>query len=77
MLNNKQVFDLIAKKELVRQEYDNELESYVKSFRNVPTDDEIICHLANTAFSIVMKEKIDASMDEVYNYFSIIDRNKY
>ena len=77
MLNNKQVFDLIAKKEKVRDEYDKELESYTKSFRNFPSDDEIVRHLANSAFSTVMKEPIDASINEVYNYFSIIDRNKY
>lgn len=75
MLTNDQVFALISKKNKVESEYDKQVESHMKKTYKVPTDDEIICQLANQAFANVLKINVDANISEVYNIFSIISRN--
>lgn len=74
MLTNNQVMSLVNKADIVRNLYDLELENYTRKYYDFPYEDYVICDLANKAFSKALNEDVNASVSEMYNYFSIIDR---
>jgi hypothetical protein len=75
MLTNKQVLELIKNREKVRTAYDIELAKYTRKHCDFPVDDDKIQFLSVCAFMSVLKtDDVEASISEVYNYFSIIDR---
>ena len=62
MITNKQVIELVKKKDLVRSAYDLELESYTRRNFTFPSDDFVIEELASTAFSKVTNQNISATI---------------
>ena len=78
MLSNSQVIVLIQNKDKVIESYDKELEAYSRRTRQLyPESDLMVQEIANIAFTSVLEEEVNASLDEINNLFTIIDRNQY